>query len=144
MVEPPAAREQMVEPPAAREQMSEAPTLREPVVNRPPVEVKGRDQPIEDEAARTRQVIPPKEQRFAGVTCPQCAELLPANATFCSHCGASLVALKSGRPVPQNMAPSPGKGMPAKQPKKGRMSRGKLLWIGLAGVVAISVLFGIF
>ena len=101
------------------------------------------DQPIEVEAARTRQAVLPEEQRFAGVTCPQCAMLLQANASFCSHCGASLVAFESGRPVPQNMAPSPGKGKPAKQPKKGRMSRGKLLWIGLAGIVAVSVVFGI-
>src|SRR5258708_8068126 len=101
------------------------------------------DQPIEVEAARTRQAVLPEEQRFAGGTCPQCAMLLQANASFCAHCGASLVAFEWGRQVAEHMAPSPGKGKPAKQPKKGRMSRGKLLWIGLAGIVAVSVVFGI-
>src|SRR5260370_533957 len=101
------------------------------------------DQPIEVEAARMRQAVLPEEQGFAGGTCPQCAMLLQANASFCSHCGASLVAFEPGRPVPQNMAPSPGKGTPAKQTKKGRMSRGKLLWIGLVGIVVVSVLLGI-
>src|SRR5258708_14629499 len=102
------------------------------------------DQPIEVEATRTRQAVLPEEQRFAGVTCPQCAMLLSANASFCSHCGASLVAFKSERPVPQNMAASSANGTHEKPPKKGRMSRGKLLWIGLAGIVAVSVVFGIF
>ncbi|HEX6477887.1 MAG TPA: zinc ribbon domain-containing protein [Ktedonobacteraceae bacterium] len=120
MIEPP-IRERPIEPPPVREQPIEPP-VRSPVTRRPADE----------------------EQRFTGVTCPQCGNLLPANATFCSRCGAPLAAFKSQRPVPQNKAPSPGKGTPAKRPKKGRMSRGKLLWIGLAGIVGISVLFGIF
>src|SRR5258708_24478374 len=114
------------------------------IVDRSTTEEQMIDQPIEVEAARTRQAVLPEEQRFAGGTCPQCAMLLQANASFCAHCGASLVAFESGRPVPEHMAPSPGKGKPAKQPNTGRMSRGKLLWIGLVGIAAGSGGVGIF
>ncbi len=135
--------DEIVDLSTTEEQMIDQPTVREQAVNKLTAVAQSRDRPIEVEATRTRQAVLPEEQRFAGVTCPQCAMLLQANASFCSHCGASLVAFKSGRPVPQNMAPSPGKGTPAKHPKKGRMNRGKLLWIGLAGIVAVSVVFGI-
>ena len=138
------ADDEIVDLSAAEDEMLDQPPVREQVVNKPTAIARSRDRPIEVETARTRQAVPPKEQKFADLPCPQCARLLPADASFCSHCGAPLVAFKSGRPVPQNMAPSPGKGTPAKQLKKGRMNRGKLLWIGLVGVVALSVVFGVF
>ena len=137
--------EEIVDLSATEDEMMDQPPVREPVLNKPTAVVGSRDRPIEVEAPRTRPVAPAKEeQNVAEVPCPQCARLLPAHASFCPHCGASLVAFKSGKPAPQKRAPSPAKGTPAKPPKKGRMSRGKLLWIGLAGIVAISVLFGIF
>ena len=136
--------DEIVDLSTTEEQMVDQPLVREQVVNKPTAVAQSRDRPIVVEAARTRQAVPPEEQRFAGVTCPQCAMLLSANASFCSHCGASLVAFKSERPVPQNKAASSANETPAKPPKKGRMSPGKLLWIGLVGIVAVLVVFGIF
>jgi hypothetical protein len=140
----PAAEDEIVDLSGTEEQMIDQPIVREQVVRTPTAVARSRDRPVEVEEARTRQAVPPNGQKFADLPCPQCGNRLPANASFCSHCGVSLVALKSQRPVPQNMAASPGKGTPAKPPKKGRMSRGKLLWIGLVGIVAVSVAFGIF
>jgi hypothetical protein len=140
----PAAEDEIVDLSATEEQVVDQPIVREQVIRTPTAVAQSRDRPVEVEATRSRQAAPPNEQKFADLPCPQCGNLLPANASFCSHCGVSLVAFKSQRPVPQNMAPSPGRGMPAKPPKKGRMSRGKLLWIGLVGIVAVSVAFGIF
>lgn len=138
----PAADDEIVDLSATEEQMMDQPVVREQVVRTPTAVAQSRDRPVE--VTRTKQAVLPEEQEFADLPCPQCASLLPPNASFCSHCGVSLVAFKPGRPVPQNRAPSSGKGPPAKPPKKGRMSRGKLLWIGLAGIVAVSVVFGIF
>ena len=138
----PAADDEIVDLSATEEQMVDQPIVREQVVRTPTAVAQSRDRPVE--VTRTKQAVPPEEQEFADLPCPQCASLLPANASFCSHCGVSLVAFKPQRPVPQNKAPSLGKGPSAKPPKKGRVSRGKLLWIGLAGIVAVSVAFGIF
>src|SRR5215469_12582073 len=92
----PAEDDEIVDLSTTEEQMIDQPPVREQVVNKPTAVAQSRDWPIEVEEARTRQAVPPEEQRFAGVTCPQCAMLLSANASFCSHCGAPLVALKSG------------------------------------------------
>src|SRR5258706_4169411 len=140
----PAAEDEIVDLSGTEEQVVDQPTVRERVVSTPTAVMWSRDRPVEIEAVRTRQAVLPEEQKLADLPCPQCGNLVPANASFCSHCGASLVAFKSQRPAPQNMAASPAKGTPAQPPQKGRMSRGKLLWIGLAGIVAISVVFGIF
>ncbi len=94
--------DEIVDLSTTEEQMDDQPLVREQVVNKPTAVAQSRGRPIEVEAARTRQAVLPEEQKFADLPCPQCAMLLSANASFCSHCGASLVAFKSERPVPQN------------------------------------------
>lgn len=137
----PAAEEEIVDLSATEEQVVDRPIVREQAVRTPTVVAQSRDRPVE--VTRTKQAVLPDEQAFADMPCPQCGSLLPPNASFCSHCGASLVPYKSPT-GPLNKAAPTAHGTPAKPPKKSRKSRGKLLWIGLAGIVAISVVFGIF
>ena len=100
------------------------------------------DQPIRSKRRGRGKLYFPKcrgvlEGRVRSVRC-SCRLMLPSVLT-----GGVACRLQVGKACASEQAPSPGKGTPAKHPKKGRMNRGKLLWIGLAGIVAVSVVFGI-
>ncbi len=57
-------------------------------------------------APAVKKSAAPTGQRLADLLCPHCSQLVPAGATFCSHCGVLLVASESGQHVRLEPPPS--------------------------------------
>jgi len=57
-------------------------------------------------APAAQKIVSPTGQHLADLLCPHCSQLTPAGATYCSYCGALLVALESRQHGPLKPAPS--------------------------------------
>ncbi len=57
-------------------------------------------------APAVKKSATPAGQRAASLRCPHCGQLMPARATFCSHCGVVLVAWESGQHGRLKLPPS--------------------------------------
>jgi len=150
----PAEEDQIVDLTVMDDEMIDEPSKERPVY--PPAtedqvfkQPRAGHQVIDQRTVAKRVEVPGKMQRglshrqeFSDRYCPQCGQLVQPNASFCSHCGAPLVSLKSREPVPANMAAPSAIETPAKRPKKGHKKRWKLVWIGLVVIVALWLVLG--
>ena len=62
--------------------------------------------PLPQAAPVVKKIAPPTCQHGADLLCANCGQLMPGSATFCSHCGVSLVAWETGQHVSLKLPPS--------------------------------------
>ena len=138
----PAAEDEVVDLSGTEEEIDDPTLIREPPVREqrtepPPV----REQPIEPPVREQRTEPPVREQSVEPPVREQRTEPPPVREQPAEQPVRSQVVSR------QTFEPQRGEPplvQPPKRPRKSRKNGLKLLWIGLAGIVGISVLFGIY